>query len=71
MTKDLDYGGVWNCAVASQPCPSGGITANTKEIRAFPKLLCATCFVRQSLCDNLSYSNKAIRFIKGYEQWKK
>jgi hypothetical protein len=71
MTKDLDYGGVWNCAVASQPCPSGCITVNTKGTRDFPKLLCATCFVRQSLFDSLSYLNKAIRFIRGYAPWEK
>jgi hypothetical protein len=71
MTKDLNYGGVWNYASRFiGPCPSGRMTADTKEIRDFPKLLCATCFVHQPLCDSLSYSNKALGFWlqdRGYE----
>ena len=49
MTKDLNYGGVWNSAVASQPCPSGHITADEKEIRDFPKLPWATSFICETL----------------------
>jgi len=33
--------GVRNSAVASQPCPSGHITADKREIKDFPKLLTA------------------------------
>jgi hypothetical protein len=53
MTKDLNYGGVWNSAVASQPCPSGHITADSREIKDFPKLPWATSFVRKTLLETL------------------
>ena len=33
-------------AVASQPCPSGYITADKRKIRDFPKLPLATSFIR-------------------------
>ena len=65
MTKDLNYDGVWNSAVASQPCPSGHIIADKKEIRDFPKLPSATSFIRKPLYASLNYLNKAIRFIRG------
>ena len=58
MTKDLNYGGVWNSAVASQPCPSGHIIADKKEIRDFPKLPSATSFIRKPLYESLNYLNK-------------
>jgi len=61
MTKDLNYGGVWNSAVASQPCPSGHKRIN-KEIRDFPKLPSATSFICKPLCESLNYLNKAISF---------
>jgi hypothetical protein len=32
------FDGVRNSAVASQPCPSGHITADKREIKDFPKL---------------------------------
>ncbi len=38
MTKDLNCGGVWNSAAASQPCPSGHITAEKRLHYASPKL---------------------------------
>jgi len=35
-----------NSAVASQPCPSGHIIADKREIKDFPKLPSATSFIR-------------------------
>ncbi len=46
---DYIYGGVRNSAVASQPCPSGHITADKREIEDFPKLPSATSFIRRTL----------------------
>jgi hypothetical protein len=45
---------VWNSAVASQPCPSGHITADKREIKDFPKLPSVTSFIRRTL-DNIAY----------------
>ena len=70
MTKDLNYGGVWNSAVAPQPCPSGHITVDKKEIRDFPKLPSATSFIRKPLYASLSYLNKATRSIRGMDNGK-
>ena len=42
-------GGVRNSAVVSQPCPSGHITADKREIKDFPKLPSATSFIRKTL----------------------
>ena len=42
-------GGVRSSAVASQPCPSGHITADKREIKDFPKLPSATSFIRKTL----------------------
>jgi len=42
-------GGVRNSAVAPQPCPSGHITADKREIKVFPKLPSATSFIRKPL----------------------
>jgi hypothetical protein len=47
QNKEID--GVRNSAVASQPCPSGHITADKREIKDFPKLLTATSFIRETL----------------------
>ncbi len=60
MTKDLNYGGVWNSAVASQPCPSGHITADKKEIRDFPKLPSVTSFIRKTLSGILIANSQGI-----------
>jgi len=38
MNKEFIFGGVRNSAVALQPCPSGHITADKREITDFPKL---------------------------------
>jgi len=38
-----------NSAVASQPCPSGHITADKREIKDFRKLPSATSFIRKPL----------------------
>ena len=38
VNKNKNLGGVRNSAVASQPCPSGHITADKREIKDFPKL---------------------------------
>jgi len=44
------YGGVRNSAVALQPCPSGHITADKREIKDFPKSrLGGTSFIRETL----------------------
>ena len=40
-----------NSAVASQPCPSGHITADKREIKDFPKFASQTSFIRKSLGD--------------------
>jgi hypothetical protein len=50
MTKK-SFGGVRNSAVASQPCPSGHITADKREIKDFPKLPSATSFIRKTLSE--------------------
>ena len=44
-----DFGGVRNSAVASQPRPSGHITADKREIKDFPKLPSATSSIRVPL----------------------
>ncbi len=41
--------GVRNSAVASQPCPSGHITADKKLRYAMPKLPSATSLIRKTL----------------------
>ena len=38
-----------NSAVASQPCPSGHITADKREIKDFPKFASQTSFIRNPL----------------------
>lgn len=45
MIKELILGGVRNSAVASQPCPSGHITADKRKIKDFPKLPSAELFL--------------------------
>ena len=32
------FGGVWNSAVALQPCPSGHITADKRETKDSPQI---------------------------------
>jgi len=49
MIKDSILGGVRNSAVASQPCPSGHITADKRLRYASPKLPLATSFIRKTL----------------------
>ena len=41
-----------NSAVASQPCPSGHITADKRLRYASPKLPSATSFIRKTLGEN-------------------
>ena len=48
MSKEF-IGGVRNSAVASQPCPSGHITADKRLRYATPKLPSATSFIRKTL----------------------
>lgn len=50
--------GVRNSVVASQPCPSGHITADKREIKDFLKLLSATSFIRKPLCTILTDLNR-------------
>ncbi|GAG64021.1 unnamed protein product, partial [marine sediment metagenome] len=38
-------------AVASQPCPSGYITADKRKIKDYPKLQSVTSFIRKTLYD--------------------
>ena len=40
-----------NSAVASQPCPSGHITADKREIKDFPKFASQTSFIRNPLAE--------------------
>ena len=47
------YGGVRNSVVASQPCPSGHITAGKRLRYASLKLPSATSFIRQPLAEML------------------
>jgi len=42
---------VGHSAVASQPCPSGHITADKREIFDFPKLPSATSHIRKTLSE--------------------
>jgi len=49
VNTDKNPGGVRNPAVASQPCPSGHITADKKLRCASPKLPSATSFIRKLL----------------------
>jgi len=46
-------GGVRNSTVASQPYPSGHITADKREIKDFPKLPSATSFIRRTLYERI------------------
>ena len=50
MINEIFYG-VGHSAVASQPCPSGHITANKMLRYASPKLPSATSFIRKTLYD--------------------
>jgi hypothetical protein len=45
------YGGAWNSAVASQPCPSGHITADKRGIKDFSQIPLATSFIRKTLSE--------------------
>jgi hypothetical protein len=45
--QDNNNGLQGNSAVAPQPCPSGYITADKREIKDFPKLPLATSFIRK------------------------
>jgi len=42
---------VHDSAVASQPCPSGHITADKSKIKDFPKLPSTTSFIRKMLSE--------------------
>jgi len=43
----LTYGRIRNSAVASQPCPSGHITADKSKIKEFPKFAYRLLFARR------------------------
>jgi len=45
----INIGGLWHSAVASQPCPSGHITTDKREIKDFPKLPSVTSFISRML----------------------
>jgi len=51
VNTDKNLGGVRNSAVASQPCPSGHITADKRLRYATPKLPSTTSFIRKTLND--------------------
>jgi len=61
----LTYGGIRNSAVASQPCPSGHITADKREIKDFPKLPSATYFIRKTLY-SICLRGRLFKFQKPY-----
>ena len=44
-------GGIWNSAVALQPCPSGRITADKRQNFILPQLPSANSFIRKMLYD--------------------
>ena len=50
MSKEF-IGGVRNSAVASQPCPSGHITADKRLRYTTPKSPSATSFIRKTLSE--------------------
>ena len=58
MGINVGTSGLWHSAVASQPCPSGHITADKKEIRDFPKLPSVTSDKLKPLGESLNYLNK-------------
>ena len=45
----INSGRVRNSAVASQPCPSGHISDDKREVKDFPKLPSETSFIRKTL----------------------
>jgi len=65
MSKESS-GGVRNSAVASQPCPSGHITADKREIKDFPKLPSATSFIRKTLSEMPKPAKLKIRRNENY-----
>jgi hypothetical protein len=50
-------GGLWHSAVASQPCPSGHITADKRLRFTSPKLPSATSFIRRMVNEGLLANN--------------
>lgn len=51
QSQNENLGGVWNSAVASQPCPSGHITADKRLRFTSPKPSSATSFIRKKLSE--------------------
>jgi hypothetical protein len=49
IRKGLISGVARNSTAASQPCSSGHITADKREIKDFPKLPLVTSFIRKPL----------------------
>jgi len=58
MTKNSIFGWVRNSAVASQPCPSGHITADKREIIDFSKLPSATSHIHKTLYSTCPLANQ-------------
>jgi hypothetical protein len=58
--KGLISCGIRSSAVASQPCPSGHITADKREIKDFPKLPSATPFICKPLYAIANKTNKEV-----------
>jgi len=58
VNKNKNLGGVRNSAVASQPCPSGHITADKGEIKDFTKLPSATSFIRLTIDEQRRHARK-------------
>ncbi len=61
VNTNKNLGGVRNSAVASQPCPSGHITAYKRLRCASPKLPSATSFIHETLSEIALYPNKNTR----------
>jgi len=58
------FGGVRNSAVASQPCPSGHITADKRLRYASPKLPSATSFIRRTVSAIRSWRKRNLEETK-------
>ena len=49
MIGQMEVPFLHDSTVALQPCPSGHITVDKREIKDFPKLLSATSFIHKTL----------------------
>jgi len=56
MIEQMEVPFLHDSTVASQPCSSGHITADKREIKDFPKLPSATSFIRKTLGKTVALS---------------